>query len=225
MTRALAAGRRAGFEHDPGAFRGALAWVDKMTDPATGRTGYQERGGPPARTNEMLTRFPPAKSEALTASALCIRLDAGQDVRGEASRASVALVASRPPVADDPGAVDLYAWFHATDALRRVGGAVWEDWRRALIATLLPRQQTAKAGCARGSFAPDDPWGDIGGRVYSTAMSVLCLELSGTSRQKPAQTAEVRAAVAALTDATASGDDAVKSAAEAALADIRAAYR
>ena len=68
MTHALATGVRAGLDVEPGAFRGALAFIDKMTDPATGRTGYQERGGAPARTNEMLTRFPPEKSESLTAA-------------------------------------------------------------------------------------------------------------------------------------------------------------
>jgi hypothetical protein len=35
-----------------------------------------------------------------------------------------------------------------------------------------------KEGCARGSWDPQkDPWGDNGGRVYSTALLVLCLEV------------------------------------------------
>ena len=33
------------------------------------------------------------------------------------------------------------------------------------------------ASCAEGSWDPKDPWGEEGGRVYSTALMTLCLEV------------------------------------------------
>jgi HEAT repeat protein len=225
-VRALASGRRAGFEVEENVFRNAVAWIDKMTEPEFGRTGYQQRGGPPARTNEMMNRFPPDKSEAITAEAICIRLDAGRTAQtDELLRKSADLVASKLPRWDDTGSVDLYYWFHGTDAMRRIGGASWEAWRSSLVSALAPHQERASAACARGSWAPDDPWGLEGGRVYSTSMALLSLEMCGSQERKAAPTAEVRAAVAALTTALESQDDAVRKAAQAALDDIKAAYR
>ena len=34
-----------------------------------------------------------------------------------------------------------------------------------------------KDGCARGSWDPVGPWGREGGRVYSTALCTMCLEV------------------------------------------------
>src|SRR5262245_38014387 len=224
-VRALASGRRAGFEVEEQSFRGAVAWIEKMTEPEFGRTGYQQRGGPPARPNEVINRFPPDRSEALTAEAICVRLDAGRTAQNdEMLRKSVQVVAAKPPVWDE-GSVDLYYWFHGTDALRRTGGAAWEGWRNALVAALVPHQARPSAGCARGSWAPDDPWGPEGGRVYSTSMALLSLEMCGPHQRRPAQTPEVKSAVATLTTALESGDEAVRQAAQTAIDDIKTAYR
>ena len=43
-----------GFEVDPAAFEGALSWLDEVTDPVTGRVGYEERGSPSSRTPSLL---------------------------------------------------------------------------------------------------------------------------------------------------------------------------
>jgi HEAT repeat protein len=224
--RALAAGRRAGFAVEDQVFRNAVSWVEKMTEPEFGRTGYQQRGGPPARTNEVMARFPPDRSEAITAEAVCIRLDAGNTAQSDPMlRRSADLVAQKPPRWDADGSVDLYYWFHGTDALRRVGGAAWDGWRNALVAALVPHQDRSSAGCARGSWAPEDPWGTEGGRVYSTSMALLSLEMCGSQERRAGQTPEVRAAVAALTAALESDDEAVRKAAQSSIDDIKAAYR
>src|SRR5207247_11301018 len=163
MTHALAAGVRAELDVDPAAFRGALAWVDKMTEPEFGRTGYQQRGGPTARTNEMMSRFPADKSEAMTAAGIMVRFDAGHDVKSDpAIRLSASLLEKHPPQWDAEGSVDLYYWLFGTQAMHRVGGASWESWRASLAAALLPNQDVTP-GCSRGSFPPDDPWCQIGG--------------------------------------------------------------
>jgi hypothetical protein len=38
-------------------------------------------------------------------------------------------------------------------------------------------ESQCKPGASRGSWDPIGPWGFSGGRVYSTAIGVLCLEV------------------------------------------------
>ena len=51
----------------------------------------------------------------------------------------------------------------------------WQRWNAALQAELLARQRWD--GTAAGSYDPDDLWGGYGGRVYSTALATLSLEV------------------------------------------------
>ena len=57
----------------------------------------------------------------------------------------------------------------------QMGGAHWQRWNRAMKKAVLESQRTD--GSARGSWDPIGPWGHAGGRVYSTALGVLCLEV------------------------------------------------
>ncbi|MCY2962241.1 MAG: hypothetical protein NT069_01080 [Planctomycetota bacterium] len=70
---------------------------------------------------------------------------------------------------------DLYYWYYATLALYQQGGEPFDEWNEALLATLVDDQR--KEGELAGSWDPRRPWGDYGGRVFSTAMSTLCLEV------------------------------------------------
>jgi hypothetical protein len=54
-------------------------------------------------------------------------------------------------------------------------GPVWRHWNEALQAQLLGTQQ--KTGPLAGSWDPDPVWGGYGGRIYSTTLSTLCLEV------------------------------------------------
>jgi hypothetical protein len=73
------------------------------------------------------------------------------------------------------GEINLYYWYYATLAMYQLQGAHWEQWNSALRATLVARQKTA--GPMAGSWDPQTVWGGYGGRVYSTAMATLCLEV------------------------------------------------
>ncbi|NUM36975.1 MAG: hypothetical protein HUU50_20730 [Candidatus Brocadiae bacterium] len=67
---------------------------------------------------------------------------------------------------------DYYYWYYGTLAMYQIGKSHWNTWNQILIKTLLGSQE--KAGCLKGS------WGQgrfSGGRVYCTAMAVLCLEV------------------------------------------------
>jgi hypothetical protein len=70
---------------------------------------------------------------------------------------------------------DLYYWYYGTLAMYHHGGEPWQRWNRALRDNLVADQRTD--GDFAGSWNPRAPWGDYGGRVFSTALSTLCLEV------------------------------------------------
>lgn len=73
------------------------------------------------------------------------------------------------------GRRNLYYWYYATLAMFQLQGEHWERWNSALQQELVATQ-LAKGPLA-GSWDPNDVWGGYGGRVYSTAMGALCLEV------------------------------------------------
>jgi hypothetical protein len=71
--------------------------------------------------------------------------------------------------------INLYYWYYGTLAMYQLGGEHWQRWNAALQAALLDQQRSE--GDMAGSWDPKCIWGGYGGRVYSTAMSALCLEI------------------------------------------------
>ncbi len=70
---------------------------------------------------------------------------------------------------------NLYYWYYATLAMYQLQGVHWRRWNDRLQTTLVDRQR--KTGPLAGSWDPDTVWGSYGGRVYSTALATLCLEV------------------------------------------------
>ncbi len=173
---AIAAGSDCGIEPRAGAVGKTLGFLRSMTDPSTGRCGYNGRGGLSAReAGPVGDRFPPAETEGLTGAALFARILLGDDpAEHEDMRHGIALLAAAPPRAVGAGYFDPYAWFHCAHALVAVGGEERIAWRRALHATLVARQR--KGSALAGSFDPDEPWGGHGGRFGSTALATLALQ-------------------------------------------------
>ena len=60
MVAALSAARDAGFKVDEAAFREPREWIDRITNPKTGKVGYDKRDTGPARPGDLLARFPAA---------------------------------------------------------------------------------------------------------------------------------------------------------------------
>lgn len=78
--------------------------------------------------------------------------------------------------ANQKGSISLYYWYYATLALHMSGAPEFASWNKALIEALLKGQE--KRGAKAGSWNPDICiLGERGGRVYSTAISTLCLEV------------------------------------------------
>jgi hypothetical protein len=180
---AMASARKAGLSVDETALEDALLFLDEMTDSATGVTGYTARGGRPARMEgAMAERWPADESESMTAVAVLCRIFADEELARPGAPdlvAKGAAVISRvKPVWSDerPGRRDYYYWYYGSYALYQVGDKAWRDWELTLVPAIAKQQH--KQGEQLGSWDPQhDPWGGEGGRVYSTAILALTMEV------------------------------------------------
>jgi hypothetical protein len=175
-VEALAAAQAAGIDVDAAAWRGALAWVDSATG-EFGRVGYDTRGGLPSRPEDAQARFPPERSESMTAAGILVRVLAREIPRKEDLVAcGVKLIMDQPPTwVPDSGTIDMYYWRCATRALRLVGSGEWPKWKGLVQPVCLRWQVPASGAHNAGSWDPVDVWGQDGGRVYATAMMTLAL--------------------------------------------------
>lgn len=73
------------------------------------------------------------------------------------------------------GPSNFYYWYYATLAMFQLQGEHWQRWKNALEPTLIASQRSEDD--LAGSWDPDPIWGGHGGRVYSTALGALCLEV------------------------------------------------
>jgi hypothetical protein len=94
-----------------------------------------------------------------------------------ASEATAAIVAIPP----EPNRVNLYYWYYGTLALHHQqelsgeAAAAWQSWNTSLSLALVNSQIVD--GPEAGSWEPNCIWGGYGGRVYSTAIAAMCLEV------------------------------------------------
>ncbi len=75
-----------------------------------------------------------------------------------------------------------YYWYYGTLAMFQMGGEQWKDWNKAMKPTLVnnQRQGGPMDGSVQdvdGSWDPYSRWGKCGGRVYTTAINALTLEV------------------------------------------------
>jgi len=190
MVKALKAAERVGVldiskKEWAKAYIGALNWFARCTNPQTGWVGYMSKfdsGSVIPGVNDKYERLP-----AMTAVATLSRLLCGFKPDNPVVKKSVRVLMRHLPVWDlkvDPKAikVDMYYWYFATYALFLHGGDVWKRWNDALKRMLLTNQ--CKEGCRKGSWDPVGKWGMVGGRVYSTALCTLMLEVYYWNPQK-----------------------------------------
>ncbi len=71
--------------------------------------------------------------------------------------------------------LNYYYWYYGTLALHQRGGPEWEQWNTAVRNMLVSEQR--QSGPMTGSWDPLDVWGSYGGRMYSTAIATLSLEV------------------------------------------------
>ncbi len=111
-------------------------------------------------------------SRTMTAEALVCRQFMGMDRANPASNEAGDYLMNELP---SPERINLYYWYYATLGTYQLQGEHWQRWNAAMQNTLIRRQRLD--GDTSGSWDPDCLWGGYGGRVYSTAMSSLCLEV------------------------------------------------
>ena len=111
-------------------------------------------------------------SRTMTAEALCCRIFLATEDSAAAQDEAVKFLMEEVPTRD---AVNLYYWYYGTVAMFQRQGEDWDRWNVAMQRELLARQR--HDGKLVGSWDPDNLWGNYGGRVYSTAMGTLCLEV------------------------------------------------
>jgi hypothetical protein len=207
-----------GFSVDPAAYRGAVWWIDKMTDRAYGQTGYNYPGGAPARPEGKQETFPPENSQAMTAAGAWSRHLLGGEMleHGICERSTELCLEILPRWRR--GYVDMYYFHFGTLALCQAGGGQAKKWNSALRKALVPAQ------CSDGSWPATGVWGADGGEVYATSLAVL--SLLGPYRYPPgfATTTSLprrqKAAAKALKRTLKDDDPGVRAAAEQALGRI-----
>ncbi len=178
-TMALHVAQFAGIEVDAAAIKGGRDWVEKMTDPNFGQVGYLEPGGPSSRLQRNVKRFPPERTYAMTAAGVLVRIVAGEDPRASEmiKKGADLCVEIVPDWNPDNGSIDMCYWSWGTLAMFQVGGTHWRKWNEAMVETTVRHQHQKGSGSRAGSWDPLDPWGEDGGRVYSTALLTMCLEI------------------------------------------------
>lgn len=176
MVQALLSAREFQLQVDDAALKTSMVFFDSVTDPSTGSAGYQKVGEGSSRPAGKQTAFPVEKTQALTGVVLLCRYLLHQDPKEMPimNKSADAILAHPPVWNEKDGSIDMYYWYYASYAMYQMGGRHWDTWSKKLTAAALKTQKTT--GNEKGSWDPVDAWGEDGGRVYSTATMVLCLE-------------------------------------------------
>lgn len=158
QVMALHAAERLGFEIPEKTRGGALSYLDKI---GGGRhrmlVGYQSNDATPA----------------MTAEAMFSRLMLGQKLTGEeVAEASASVTAELPSRARRE---NFYQWYYTSLALMQVQNDAWKKWNSDCRDRLVTLQQ--KDGDLAGSWDLSDRWSETGGRVYTTALATLTLQV------------------------------------------------
>jgi hypothetical protein len=110
---------------------------------------------------------------SMTAEALLARQYLGWKHNDPRLNRGVQIVSANPIRYEDQ---NVYYWYYATQVMHHMGGASWSDWNR-VMRQAVPEQQI-KTGEERGSWSPGgDQWGQHGGRLYTTCLSIYMLEV------------------------------------------------
>ncbi len=108
----------------------------------------------------------------MTAEALFCQQMLGYPRDSPSSRESVDYLLQNMPRLSE---LNLYYWYYGTLAMYQFGGEPWEQWNTSVRDSLIQHQRID--GPFAGSWDPDGPWGRYGGRIYSTALATLTLEV------------------------------------------------
>jgi hypothetical protein len=137
----------------------SIFWLKTMTSP-DGEVAYSKPG-----------EFPDGYDALTAAGVVCLVKSQGRVSGGDTEKMLAVLHKS----ADEQGeSINYYSWYFLTQALQGEGGEQSDKLVTRLQRTLLAKQ--TRSGPCPGSWDLSDQWSASGGRVYTTAMSVLSLQ-------------------------------------------------
>jgi hypothetical protein len=138
----------------------------KSCETSDGRTSYQSGEGP--------------GSDAITAVGMLTHELLLKDPEAPLVKTSAAHLADQAKAYGDrvrSGAAEFYTLYNATLAMYQAGGDNWSRWNDAVRDAVVANQKKGQS-CERGSWDPRGTYaGDQGGRIYSTALATLMLEV------------------------------------------------
>ncbi len=174
MLMALKSGRMGELRVDERVLVRAAGYLDsaRMTERG-GRYAYQPGQ---SRTSLAITAQGFFSHQMLVDSLLTEEQKDDPELRRADEESISYLMANLPRAADMEG-VNFYYWYYATLALFQEGGEPWEIWNARLSDLLVDLQVGREHGTAYGSWDPRGKRARTGGRLYSTAFSILCLEV------------------------------------------------
>jgi hypothetical protein len=162
----LKSAKVAGLQVDGAGFKGAAAWLEKVTD-KEGHAGYTAAA---------------ADQPSMTAVALVCRQFMGADRADPLLTGAADHLLKNLPRWQDNDRRDFYYIYYGTLGMFQMGGDGWKQWNEALKPALVNNQ--CKGGPTDGSDGDRDgswdPWGTsgkAGGRVFQTAAGALILEV------------------------------------------------
>jgi hypothetical protein len=160
--QALLIARSLGWEGLDDSIAGGFRHLKRVCDDR-GRLGYRKPG-----------EFQRGSEGLSSMGAFCVLLDRKGTMFPAEMRNRVvdALARARGASREE---VDLYRDFFLASALKATPARLQGPWLAETRSSLASRQ--VREGHDRGSWDPDDPWGSLGGRLYSTALSALVLQV------------------------------------------------
>jgi hypothetical protein len=174
MLMALHSAANSGFDLPPVPVARAMRYLDALSV-----------GANLALTRYQLDEDPTA---SMTAHAIFTRM-VFQKPLSEAQLAEASAFVTRTLPGE--GEKDFYRFYCISLMLMQIQNDAWRRWNSAASEYLVKLQRSG--GPADGSWDPTDHWGQWGGRIYSTAMACLTLEVyyrylplyAGSSNRKP----------------------------------------
>ena len=159
-----------------GGYAGSKAWFDEVTGDDF-KVGYTAKGTGQVVVAGKNENF--GNHEALTAIGIMARIFMEKNRSDPRLKGGADMLVKDVPVWD-AAKIDFYYWYYSSLALFQLdgpNGPYWKAWNENMKNSLVPNQKTGKDGCLNGSWDPIDRWGFEGGRVYSTAINTLDLEV------------------------------------------------
>lgn len=137
---------------------GAIQFLDSVQTNNGAAYGYEEPGNRPP----------------LNAVGLLCRMYTGWRKDNPALQQGVAALAKQGPSVGEES--NMYYNYYATQVLRQYGGPQWDAWNNKMR-DFLVESQVPQGNAEAGSWYFEDRHGSKGGRLYTTSLSLLTLEV------------------------------------------------